>query len=269
MAYTIFSEGIAMNLTHVGLQTREPQSTATEGRLSQTVSGQGPAQMPPVPLSTVVEIGPNDDPQQMPQLAPLISDSVARLAGWPFQPPTGNPNLITKNDYLDLIKRYPGENYYLTTNAFEVIPVLAAFWRASSAPKYLDALAKAVTNYTAAIDAETAAQVNSPNPPELNTYWRSDFVWVYLGLRELAGIPEGARMMQTFAASLAHRAEVWPIAPFQGAFNMAFFAAFWYDVALHYGTPPTNAPALQTYTDSIWRETSAFHDTTEDDSWYQ
>ena len=49
-----------MNLAHVGLQMIEPQSTATEGRLGQTMSGQGPAQMPPVPLSTVVEIGPND-----------------------------------------------------------------------------------------------------------------------------------------------------------------------------------------------------------------
>jgi hypothetical protein len=279
-------EIIAMNSTQVCLQKIHPLSSPVRGRLRRVISGLAlclpllgaahavaqPALMPPAPLSTVVKIGPNDDPQQMSQLAPLVSNSVARLTGWPFQLPTGNPSLITKKDYLELIQSYPGESYYFTTakspGAYEAVPVLAAFWKASGDPKYLDALAKAVTNYTTAIDAETAAQANSPNPPELSTYWRSDYVWVYLGLRELAGIPEGARMMKTFASSLAHRAEVWLIAPFQGAFNMAFFAAFWYDVALHYGTPPTNAPALQAYTDSIWRETSAFHDTTEDDSWY-
>src|SRR5262245_41454674 len=113
----MFVERLRMHLTHVGLQTIEPQATATAGHLGQTLAGQGPAQMPPAPLSTVVTIGPNDAPQQMPQLAPLISESVARLAGWPFQPPTGTPHLITKHDYLALIKSYPGEAYYLTTYA--------------------------------------------------------------------------------------------------------------------------------------------------------
>ena len=125
--------------------------------------------MPPVPLSTVVRIAQRC-PQQMPQLTPLISDSTSRLAGWPFQAPTGNPNLITKHDYFQLLKSYPGEAYYLTTyatynaillNAYEVVPVLAAFWKASGDPQYRDALAKAVNNFAAAIVAETAAQASS------------------------------------------------------------------------------------------------------------
>src|SRR5262245_14718422 len=94
-------EMMTMKLTHLGLPTTPP--------LSVPLVGAQPALLPPAPLSTVVTIGPNDDPQQMPQLTPLISDSVSRLAGWPFQPPTGNPSLITKQDYLDLIKLYPGE----------------------------------------------------------------------------------------------------------------------------------------------------------------
>ena len=190
------------NLTHVDLQTLEPQSAAAEERLGQPISSHGPAQMPPMPPSTVVEIGPNDDPQQMPQMTPLISDSVARLVGGPFQAPTGNPNLITKNDYLALIKHYPGETYYLTTyatyntislNAYEVVSVLAAFWQASGDPKYLDALVKAVNNFAAAIMAETAAQASSGDSPLLSTYRRSEYAWVYLGLRVFSGAHRAPR----------------------------------------------------------------------------
>lgn len=101
---SFFLERSTMNSTYIGLHTRETRSVAGETQRNQTVSGQGPAQMPPVPLSTVVTIGPHDNPQQMPQLAPLLTDSVARLARWPFQPPTGQPGLITRDDYLRLIK---------------------------------------------------------------------------------------------------------------------------------------------------------------------
>ena len=154
-------------------------------------------------------------------------------------------------------------------NAYEVVPVLAAFWKASGDPQYRDALAKAVNNFAAAIVDETAAQASSGEPPLLSTYRRSEYAWVYLGLRVLSGTPQGDALLQTFASSLAHRAEVWPLSPFQGVDNNAFAAALWYDLALHYSpTPPTNAPALQAYVDSIWQETSAFHDTFEDDSWY-
>jgi len=140
----------------------------------------------------------------MPQLTPLISDSVARLVGWPFQPPTGDPTLITKNDYLALIKLYPGETYYLTTyatyntislNAYEVVPVLVAFWKASGDAKYLEALVKAVNNFAAAILAETAVQASSGDPPLLSTYRRSEYAWVYLGLRVLDGTPQGDALL--------------------------------------------------------------------------
>ena len=154
-------------------------------------------------------------------------------------------------------------------NAYEVVPVLAAFWQASGDAKYLEALVKAVNNFAAAIMAETTAQASSGEPPLLSTYRRSEYAWVYMGLRVLNGTPQGDALLLTFAASLAHRAEVWPLSPFQGVDNNALAAALWYDLALHYSpTPPTNAPALQAYVDSIWQEILAFHDTFEDDSWY-
>ena len=108
-ASTIFLESSIMHLTHVDLQTLEPQSAAAEERLGQSSSSQGPAQMPPVPLSTVVDIGPNDDPQQMPQLSPLISDSTARLMGGlssrrPATPPGSRSTSTSPSSSVILVK---------------------------------------------------------------------------------------------------------------------------------------------------------------------
>ena len=253
--------------------------------------GAAPSVPPASALSRVVEIKPSDKPMAMPAVRALLADVAAdrrtcglppgmseidylktvlegkmeRLKGyWPFRPPSGDPATFGKAQYLEAIKSVPAVLPYYEqrygkgtdpikadANAWEMVPVYTAFWKATHEQKYLDMVVRGVKAVCLATDEELAA--NPTKPVSYNRYWKDSNAYIYLSLLELTDTPEFPRLTAMLGKSLANLANAWPVAPFDGAFNMSFMSAFWYDLALKYHPNLSRAKELRAYAERIWR----------------
>ncbi|MHB9134230.1 MAG: hypothetical protein ACYDBB_24435 [Armatimonadota bacterium] len=257
------------------------------------------------PMSVVVKITPTDKPMEMEALKPLLATNAAdRLnvgwpAGmtendhflalvtgqydkfngmWPFKPPTGDPAKITKADYLEMIKQYPGLDYYVnqygkepvkaSNGAYEAVPVFIAMYKATNERKYLEMTALAVKSYCLATDEDVAKHPTAP--ASLGDYWVSQYAYVYLPLLEIKDTPEFTQIMAVFGESIGKRANAWPLYPQKNGTNLGpLCPGFWYDLALKYSpTPIPRAAELKAYADAIWTDWVKYADTDEDDPNY-
>jgi hypothetical protein len=169
------------------------------------------------------------------------------------------------HNYEELYGRAPVKPY---TNVYEALAVLTAAYKATADRKYLDLMLRVVQGFSLEIDEELAKNPTQPPGPGLSAYWRWDYAFIYLALCELEGTPEFDQMMEIVGAGVSKRANAWPIAPFMGACNMAFDAAFWYELAVSYGPKTPRSDELKAYANKVWDEWWKFRDMDEDDSWY-
>ena len=231
--------------------------------------------------ATVVKITPQDDPMQMEALKPLLAtDAQERLDGkWGYVPPAGDPSKVTKDEYIQLAETFPGMSYYLDTytkdatkangNSYEAIPVFVAKYKQTGERKWLDYTVMCVKEYCLATDEEVANLKTVPGKDgNWSSYWRYDLAYVVIPLLELQGTPEYDEMTKLLGKSFGNRANVWPLPPFRGAYNMAIDAAFWYDMALKFNPDIPRAKELKEYADDIWASWDKVWDTEEDDPNY-
>lgn len=252
----------------------------------------GAAQKPAGPFSTVVEIGPTDKPMQMAALEALLAtdardrltcgrpatmsekDYLAALVGgkrdrlkgfWPFEPPRGRPANFTKADYLKAIREFRVDlmAYYeqrygkgdqalkADANAWEAVPVCVALYKGTGQGKYIAMAERAMKVMCLATDAERAK--HPTQPPLYNRYWRWPLAYLYLALDALGDDPAADRMRAVLGKSSGDLANAWPVAKFNGAYNMAFMAAFWYDLSLKYHPGLSRRAELKAYADHIWQ----------------
>ena len=199
------------------------------------------------PVSEVVKIGSSDDPMQMNTVKRwLATDAVERVNGqWPFTPPAGDPSKVTKDDYIDAVTNYPGLAYFVERygkgpvkadiNGMECIPVFIALYKQTGDRQYLDMTVRYIKCFCLATDEEVARNPTNPPPAEVySAYWKWEYAFILIPLMQIQDTPEYAEMTRMLGKSLGARANAWPLPPFRGAYNMAFDAAFWYDMALKF-----------------------------------
>ncbi|MHB9024994.1 MAG: hypothetical protein ACYC7E_12625 [Armatimonadota bacterium] len=256
---------------------------------------------------TVVEIGPADNPMQMPALQPLLAtDAADRLnvkwpekltedeyltniytgkfdfmnGWWPFVPPTGDPSTFTRKDYVQAIKdaqyiftsyeqRYGKLTDPIKANvyAWETIPIYVALWKVDGNPEHLQRVLRAIKITSLTLDEEYAKYPTTP--PLYNAYWKRDLAYTYLAMLAMKDTPEFKEAMAILGKSAGKLANAWPIAPFKTAYNMSFMSAFWYDLGMTYSPEPlSNAKAMKAYSDEIWQEYWDAKDMNEEDSSY-
>ncbi len=193
--------------------------------------------------------------------------------------PEGNPSQITKDEYIQLAETFPGMSYYLDTytkdpdkpngNGYEAVPIFIAKYKQTGDHKWLEYAVTCVKKYCLATDEEVKNLKAAPGADgNLSSYWRYDLAYVMIPLLEVQGTPEFDEMTQALGKSFGERANVWPLAPFRGAYNMAIDAAFWYDLAVKYNPDIPRAKELKAYADDIWAFWDEMWDSEEDDPNY-
>ncbi len=229
----------------------------------------------------VVKIAPGQDPLQMETLKPLLAtNQQERLEGkWGYVPPPGDPSQVTRDDYIQLAETFPGLSYYLDTytkdptrpngNAYEAIPIFVAKYKQTGDRQWLDYTVTCVKQYCLATDEEIKNLKGVPGADgNWSSYWRYDLAYVVIPLLQLQDTPEFAEMARLLGQSFGNRANVWPLAPFRGAYNMAIDAAFWYEMAVKWNPDIPRAKELKDYADDIWASWDHVWDTEEDDPNY-
>jgi hypothetical protein len=210
----------------------------------------------------------------------LLKGNIDEMAGyWPVVTLKDDPSKYTKADYAALILTPPGlVTYYeslfgpgttpkVSGNAYEYLPMAVAMWQATKDPKYQTEIANCVKCLALFFDDELAK--NPTKPVLYNRYWRSELFYAFLALHQLKGTPEYDGYMRTLGTSVGNLADAWPIAPFHGAYNMAFMAAFFYDFSLKYHPGPLKQEKeLRAYADEIWGAWWDAHDCDEEDPHY-
>ncbi|HEY3415421.1 MAG TPA: hypothetical protein VGM23_00935 [Armatimonadota bacterium] len=257
--------------------------------------------------STIVEIGPKDNPMQMPALQPLLAtDAADRLncqwpekltenaylsnvlfgkfdilkGWWPFIPPPGDPATVTRKDYVDAIKACTSmfasyEAMYGKLNdpiksvpsCWETIPIYVALWTEDRDPVHLKMVVRSIKIMALMYDDELAK--NPTTPPLYNAYWKRELAYVYCGMLPMKDTPEFKEAMTILAASVGKIANDWPLTVARGTHNIPLMAAFWYDLTATYG-PQTlsHRKELKAYADTVWEELWRVKDMEEDDPSY-
>lgn len=229
----------------------------------------------------VVRITPGTDRKQHEGLQALLSSEAAeRVAGnWGYVPPTGDPAQVRKEDYLKLAEEFPGPAYYTDRygqdpdkadgNGYEAMPIFIAKYKQTGDRQWLEYALTCVKKYCRATEEEIANLTGVPGADgNWSSYWRYDLAYVMIPLLEVQDTPEFAEATRLIGKAFGERANVWPLAPFRGAYNMAIDAAFWYDVALKYNPDIPRAAELKAYADDIWAAWDQVWDTEEDDPNY-
>lgn len=240
------------------------------------VAARASADIPP--LSTIVRIPSGTNPEQVAGLAALQSDSSGRLAGWPWMMPSGQPMAISKADYMAAVEETPGLAYYIDRYAtgtdaspasfYEALPVFLAMYRTTGESRFLDYILSGTGRFTASIRAEIAALGGAL--PHYQTYWHPEYAWMYQQLLSVQDTPQGVAALADFTSALGERADAWGAATAApgGVYNMSIYAAFWFDLALHYNPQLQRRVELRAYADAVWNEFQAARDHNEDDAWY-
>jgi hypothetical protein len=201
--------------------------------------------------------------------------------GNPWKPPALDPARISKADYLEALRPYLA--YYEKTYgnssgqamqyAYEAVPAFAAFWKATNDPKYADLALEAITAYARYLQKDLQDRLKQMREkgetrPPYNTYWPWMYAFVVIGIYELEGAPQQARMKAVFGEAVAARAAAFPVYWEHGAQNRTLDAALWYEIALRFGDAGSRAKELRKYADDVWNEWWTRRDIEEDCSGY-
>ncbi len=233
------------------------------------------------PDKAVITIAPGENPMTNAALKPLLAYDPDRLTGkGAWQPPKGDPAIITNADYLLALQ--PNLDYCLRAYgqepatpkiyAYEAIPTFAAFYKGTRDPKYADLALRATREYCLAIDEEVKATVaemaKTGGRPGVGLYWTYTYAYVLEGLWALEGAPQYAQMADLLGKCWGARANAYPIYWERGPQNRSVDAAFWYDAALALNPNIPRAKELKAYADLIWNDYWVQKDMEEDCAHY-